>query len=380
MTKFAKRRLLVGALLLLVLAGVAFANRSAIRAAYDSISGADFSGTGHGSVVLQISAGDDGATIAQELVDLGVVKTYRTVYKQIIARDFVFYPGSYQLKLEMSASAALDALANQENRISNKVTIKEGLRLSQVLSQLSKATSIPQSSLEEAAGQLSEIGLPSAEISAEGWLFPATYDFDPGISAQKVLSIMVDRTKTELRKYGVDEKDWHRTLTLAALIQKEARQEADFYRVSRVFLNRLDQGMHLQSDATVSYGVNGSTVSTSAADRSAANGYNTYRYPGLPIGPISAPGSIAIDAALHPADGKWLYFCAVNLATGETVFSETYSEHQKAVRQWQDWMRKNPGYEQALGCSWFANFAFKIAFNSCGCLSNASTQLGLHQG
>ncbi len=345
MTKFAKRRLLVGALLLAVLAGVAFANRSAIRAAYDSISGADFSGTGHGSVVLQISAGDDGATIAQELVDLGVVKTYRTVYKQIIDRDFVFYPGSYQLKLEMSSSAALDALANQENRISNKVTIKEGLRLSQVLSQLAKATAIEQSSLEEAAGQLSKIGVPAGEVSAEGWLYPATYDFDPGISAQQVLSIMVERTKAELRKFGVAEKDWHRTLTLAALIQKEARQEADFYRVSRVFLNRLDQGMHLQSDATVSYGVNGSTVSTSAADRAAANGYNTYRYPGLPIGPISAPGSIAIDAALHPADGKWLYFCAVNLATGETVFSETYSEHQKAVRQWQDWMRENPGYE-----------------------------------
>jgi UPF0755 protein len=345
MTKFAKRRLLVGALLLAVLAGVAFANRSAIRAAYDSISGADFSGTGHGSVVLQISAGDDGATIAQELVDLGVVKTYRTVYKQIIDRDFVFYPGSYQLKLEMSSSAALDALANQENRISNKVTIKEGLRLSQVLSQLAKATAIEQSSLEEAAGQLSKIGVPAGEVSAEGWLYPATYDFDPGISAQQVLSIMVERTKAELRKFGVAEKDWHRTLTLAALIQKEARQEADFFRVSRVFLNRLDQGMHLQSDATVSYGVNGSTVSTSAADRAAANGYNTYRYPGLPIGPISAPGSIAIDAALHPADGKWLYFCAVNLATGETVFSETYSEHQNAVRQWQDWMRKNPGYE-----------------------------------
>ncbi len=345
MTKFAKRRLLVGALLLAVLAGVAFANRSAIRAAYDSVSGADFSGTGHGSVVLQISAGDDGATIAQELVDLGVVKTYRTVYKQIIDRDFVFYPGSYQLKLEMSSSAALDALANQENRISNKVTIKEGLRLSQVLSQLAKATAIEQSSLEEAAGQLSKIGVPAGEVSAEGWLYPATYDFDPGISAQQVLSIMVERTKAELRKFGVAEKDWHRTLTLAALIQKEARQEADFFRVSRVFLNRLDQGMHLQSDATVSYGVNGSTVSTSAADRAAANGYNTYRYPGLPIGPISAPGSIAIDAALHPADGKWLYFCAVNLATGETVFSETYSEHQKAVRQWQDWMRENPGYE-----------------------------------
>ncbi|MEN9749066.1 MAG: hypothetical protein RL149_144, partial [Actinomycetota bacterium] len=143
----------------------------------------------------------------------------------------------------------------------------------------------------------------------------------------------------------VSSADSHRVLTLAALIQKEARLEHDFYKVSRVFLNRLDAGMHLQSDATVSYGVDGTTVSTSAADRANSNGYNTYLHPGLPIGPISAPGSVAIDAALHPAVGKWLYFCAINLKTGETVFSNTYAEHQVAVRQWQAWMRENPGYE-----------------------------------
>lgn len=345
MHKFAKRRLLVAAGLVIFLASIAFANRSAIRAAYDGISGADYSGNGHGSVVLQIAAGDDGATVAQELVDLGVVKTYRTVYKQILDRNFVFYPGSFDLKLEMSSAAALDALANPNNRISNKVTIKEGLRIQQVFSALSKATDIAIADFEQAASQLDAIGIPSGEVSAEGWLFPATYDFDPGVTAKGVLSQMVARTKTELQKYGVASEDWHRVLTLAALIQKEARLEDDFYKVSRVFLNRLDQGMLLQSDATVSYGVNGSTVSTSAADRAAANGYNTYRYLGLPIGPISAPGSIAIDAALHPANGDWLYFCAINLATGETVFSSTYSQHQAAVRLWQAWMRENPGYE-----------------------------------
>jgi UPF0755 protein len=132
---------------------------------------------------------------------------------------------------------------------------------------------------------------------------------------------------------------------MAALVQKEARLQADFYKAARVFQNRIDQGMLLQSDATVSYGVGGSTVSTSAAERADANRYNTYRYLGLPIGPIGAPGSIAIDAALNPAQGDWLFFCTVNLKTGETVFSETYADHQKAVRQWLAWMRENPGYD-----------------------------------
>ncbi|MEY4019044.1 MAG: hypothetical protein RLZZ590_344, partial [Actinomycetota bacterium] len=136
-----------------------------------------------------------------------------------------------------------------------------------------------------------------------------------------------------------------RVLTLAGLIQKEARIESDFYKVSRTFLNRIQAGMKLQSDATVSYGVDGNTVGTSAADRANDNRYNTYRYAGLPIGPISAPGSVAIDAALNPAVGDWLYFCAVNLETGETVFSETYAQHEIAVRQWRAWMKEHPGYE-----------------------------------
>ena len=344
-SKFLRRRLLVLTCVGLLLAIVAFANRSQIRSAFEAMTGADYSGTGHGSVVLQISSGDDGSIVANKLVENDVVKSYRTVYKLIIARDMVFYPGSYQLKLQMSSAAALDALADKANRISNRVTIKEGLRLNQVFEALAKATQIDKAEFISTAQNLTAIGIPSDEVSAEGWLFPATYEFDPGTSAKQVLQIMVKRTIAELDKFGVAVDERHRVLTLAALIQKEARLEPDFYKVSRVFLNRIEQGMHLQSDATVSYGVNGSTVSTSAADRANKNGYNTYLNTGLPIGPISAPGATAIDAALHPADGQWLYFCAINLKTGETVFSNTYAEHQAAVRQWQAWMRANPGYE-----------------------------------
>lgn len=345
-SKYAKRRLVaVIAVLALVAAFLLYSNRAAVRNAFDALNGADYTGGGTGSVVLEIEAGDDGSVVAQELVNLNVVKTYRVVYQLIVAREFVFYPGSYTLKLQMSSPAALDALANPANRISNKVTIREGLRINQVLSALAKATSIPLDELTNASQNLKDIGVPAAEVSAEGWLFPATYDFDPSLNASEVLRLMVDRTKDELNKFDVAPQDWHRVLTMAALVQKEARMEADFYKAARVFQNRIDQGMLLQSDATVSYGVGGSTVSTSAAERADSNRYNTYKYLGLPIGPIGAPGSIAIDAALNPAKGAWLFFCTVNLKTGETVFSETYAQHQKAVRQWQAWMRENPGYE-----------------------------------
>jgi UPF0755 protein len=226
----------------------------------------------------------------------------------------------------------------------NKVTIKEGLRVGQVFSELSKATGVAQSDFAALLHQPTAIGVPANEVSIEGWLFPATYLFAPDLSAKQILTQMVTRTVQELDHYGVALADRHRVLTLASIVQKEARQSADFYKVSRTFLNRINIGMPLQSDATVSYGSGGTTVTTTDAERADPNGYNTYVHTGLPIGPISGPGSRAIDAVLHPAAGTWLYFCAINLATGETVFSTTIAEHEAAVAKFRAWMAANPGW------------------------------------
>ncbi|HWU31607.1 MAG TPA: endolytic transglycosylase MltG, partial [Marmoricola sp.] len=112
----------------------------------------------------------------------------------------------------------------------------------------------------------------------------------------------------------------------------------DMNKVARVFYNRLAQGMLLQSDATVAFANNLSgTVWTTDAQRNNPSPYNTYVHKGLPPGPIDNPGLAAIQAALHPAAGPWLYFVPVNLKTGETVYSTTYADHQKAVAQLQAW-------------------------------------------
>lgn len=343
--KFLARRLIALFGVLAVVVVLLLVNRSAVRDALDSFTGSDFAGSGSGSVVLTIEPGEDGSSVAQEMVDLGIVKTYRTIYKLILERDFTFYPGSFNLKLQMSSSAALDSLADPNSRIANRVTIREGLRIEELLATLSKKTGVSLDELESASKDLSSLGIPPTEVSAEGWLFPATYQFDRELSAQQILKIMVERTKTELDRYGVAVADRHKVLTLASIVEKEVNSSADYYKASRVFTNRLEAGMPLQSDATVSYGVRGSTVSTSDADRADPNLYNTYKYPGLPVGPIAAPGSLAIDAAVNPVAGNWLYFVTVNLKTGETVFTESYAEHLVAVKQWLAWMRENPGYD-----------------------------------
>ena len=97
-------------------------------------------------------------------------------------------------------------------------------------------------------------------------------------------------------------------------------------------------------DSTAQYGykeMHDGTVSTSQAALEDDNLWNTYVHPGLPVGPIANPGDLAIDAAMHPADGAWLYFVTVNLETGETIFTDTYADHLTAVEQWQEWCRAN---------------------------------------
>ena len=107
--------------------------------------------------------------------------------------------------------------------------------------------------------------------------------------------------------------------------------------------NQLRNGGRLQLDSTVGYAVGRRTLTTTATERNVNSPYNTYRYGGLPPGPIDSPGKAAIQAALSPADGPWLYFVTVDPSTGETKFATTSAEHQRNVAEFQAWCRNNPG-------------------------------------
>ncbi|MGO1920782.1 MAG: endolytic transglycosylase MltG, partial [Microbacterium sp.] len=139
-------------------------------------------------------------------------------------------------------------------------------------------------------------------------------------------------------------EDEQRILTVASIIQREGRTD-DFSKVSRVIQNRLDDGMKLQMDSTAQYGygeLHAGSLSTSEEAQFDDNPWNTYVVDGLPAGPIANPNDAAIDAAMHPEEGPWIYFVTINPSTGETVFSTTYEEHQSAISTWQEWCRENP--------------------------------------
>ncbi len=305
----------------------------------------DYQGSGTGEVTFVINDGDVGQTIGDNLAAADIVKSSQAFYDLLLEQDPapVFQAGTFRLSSQMSAQAALDALMNPDSKIDYTVTIPEGSSAKGIYQELADVTGLPLADFEAAGANYVALGVPAQAPSIEGFLFPATYVFQPGQTAADMITTMVQRTFQSLDAAGVAPDDRFRVVTLAALIQKEAGSVEDMAKVSRVFTNRLAEGMNMESDATIAYGAGHSRVETTSAEREdPSNIYNTYLYPGLPAGPISNPGDDAINAALNPVEGSWLFFVTVDLDTGETVFSDTADEHAAAVERLQEWWAAHP--------------------------------------
>jgi UPF0755 protein len=338
-------KLLIGVLLLSLLGGVGVvANLDWIRGQYQALTSLDYEGPGTGEVVVRIESGEDGFAVAKKLFDAGVVRDVDSFYRLLLKQNPIFYPGSFTLKLQMSNEAALSAVTDQANILSYQVTIPEGYRAVQIFNELSRITSIPVDEFWTAAEDLPAFGIPEEAPTIEGYLFPDTYSFDLKATATEMIAIMVKRMEKALADAGVDKQDWHKVLTLASITQREAKQEPDFYKVARVFANRIAINMPLETDPTITYSYDGTDMSKAPRDEQLAYGYNTYLVGGIPPGPISSPGELAIDATLNPVAGDWLFFVTINLATGETKFSKTLAEHESWIPLLRQWERDNPGW------------------------------------
>ncbi|MCU1421599.1 MAG: mltG [Microbacteriaceae bacterium] len=309
----------------------------------------DYTGKGTGKVVITIANGQIGSDVAATLSKAGVTASTDAFYKLLLKQKTPvnFQPGSYSLKSHMSAQAALTALQDPKNKVFTRVSLPEGITVKGIIAKLgalSDSTGVSTAQLEAAAADYTSYGLPPEAPSLEGYLFPATYSIDPGLTAHQIFQMMVNEMFKRLDADGVPVADRHRVLTLAALTQKEGGSTADFLKVARVWDNRIAKGMNLQSDATVAYGAGSTSIETTPAQRAdKSNKYNTYANPGLPIGPISNPGDAAIKATLNPAQGTWLYFVVVNCSTGETAFSDTLAQQNAANAQLGAWLKAHPG-------------------------------------
>ena len=299
---------------------------------------ADFEGPGkEPEILITVEPGDIGEVVARRLANEGVTASFESVYSILLAdSSIVFQPGTYRLLSEMSAEGAIGALRDNANRAEYRFVIIEGSRVTTALERIADNTSISLEDLEAAVEDPTRYGIDPPNGNIEGYLAPATYTFEWGTTAEEVIQKLVDTTILRLERAGVAPEDWHEVLTTASIIEREAKIEDDFFKVSRVIANRLAPGSSLtllQMDSTITYWEETfDTVWTTDAEReNDDNPYNTYRFPGLPPGPIGLPGALAIDAAVNPIEGPWLYFVTWNMATGETLFSTTFAEHQRYI-------------------------------------------------
>jgi uncharacterized YceG family protein len=308
----------------------------------------DFSGKGSGQVQVKIPDGASIADMGDELQKAGVVKSARAFVEasQAEKKSSGIQPGTYSMRKKMSGAAAVKLMLDPASQ--NGLIISEGLRAKAIYELVDEKLGEPKGTTEKVAKKArpSQLGLPRfAKGNPEGFLFPSRYSVGEGSAPEDVLRDMVGRAKAEhtkvdlagqARKAG---KTPEEILTIASLIQAEAQQDDEFGKVSRVIYNRLDKDMRLGFDSTINYAKGRSSLDTSVEDTKFKSPYNTYLNPGLPPAPIDNPGHQAIEAALKPTKGNWLYF--VTVKPGDTRFTASKAEHDRNVRDFNEEQRKN---------------------------------------
>lgn len=304
----------------------------------------DYPGPGTGEVEVTVARGASLSAIAQELVDAGVVLSAQAFLDAaaVNERASSIGPGVYTLLEEMSGAGALELMLDPASREQSRLVLPEGLRLSQSLDIAAKATDLPVSDYEQVVQDPEGIGLPAwANDRVEGFLFPATYDLAGDETARDVMKRLVGRfdqaaASTDLvARAEAQGRSPYDVLIVASLVEAEVLPE-DFAKAAAVVYNRLELGMPLQFDSTVSYALGITELQLNAEQLATESPYNTYQNTGLPPTPINSPGEAAIEAALEPAKAKWLYFVTVDPDTRETKFARNYDRFLELKRQFQE--------------------------------------------
>lgn len=297
----------------------------------------DFVGGGKSEVAVTIIAGDTLTEIGQRLFDAGVVASVDAWVAATNAdsRATSIAPGDYNLRTEMAARRALELLLDPSSRAVLKLVVREGDTLSEILTSVTKLTGIAKDEFIAVLKHPKQYGLSAeAKGKPEGFLFPATYEIAKDDSPADILKKMTTRWKqmmveTELKRRAA--KAGHSVqeiIIIASILEVEGGPD-DYAKIARVIENRLAKPMRLQLDSTVNYALGISQIRLTSKQMNTESEFNTYKNDGLPPGAIGNPGMAAIEAALEPAKGPWLYFVTVDVENKITKFAVTYEEFLK---------------------------------------------------
>lgn len=329
----------------------------------------DFDGTGESDTIIQIGQGDTTGSIGAELAGAGVVASSKAFVKasEDNTKVLSLQPGYYMVKTKMSGAAAVSALTSPNARV-GMLQVRAGTQLDDVnqpdgsvtpgvFSLLAKAScatlngkstcvSVDDLRKQAQTADLAAMGVPAWAQGAvsknpdarriEGLIAPGVYDVKPGWNAAQLLGSVLKTSATNIQAAGlvssstVEGKNPYEILIIASLIEREGVSQ-DFGKISRVTYNLLkQQPPRLRFDSTVNYLLDKPVITTSPEDRARPGPYNTYFIDGLPPTPIGSPSPEAIQAALEPTPGDWLFFvkCEKN---GLSCFASTLQEHNQNV-------------------------------------------------
>ncbi len=299
-------------------------------------------------IIVDIPIGSSVSYIAQTLEDSGLVKNAR-VFKYYVKfkNESEFMAGEYHMNPSMTFQEIIESL--KTGRIMQEpvftMTIPEGRQLDEIAAVIAEKTKQPEKEVFKSLNDekfikslmekypsilTTEVWAKDIKYPLEGYLFPATYAFyKESPSLDEIVSTMLDKTQSVVEKYrqDIEREDMtvHQFLTMSSLIEEEATEKADRDKIASVFYNRIEEGMPLQTDPTVLYAQGKHKARVTYKDLEVDSPYNTYKNKGLTPGPISNAGTMSMEAALHPADTKYLYFLASS--DGTVYFSSTLEEH-----------------------------------------------------
>jgi UPF0755 protein len=275
---------------------------------------------------------------ADSLARAGVVRSSRLfrLYATLRGEDRALKAGTYELRPGTSWSEVLATLTEGRAVVAS-ITVPEGFALSAIVPLLAQRLGVPAESAAAAVQDSAlrrELDVPTPTL--EGYIFPATYTFAAGTSARTAVASMAREFQRRWQPAWTARLDTlgmtrHQVVTLASIVEKEARVPDERPLIAAVYCNRLRAGMLLQADPTVQYARGEHVERVLYSHLATESPYNTYRNPGLPPGPIASPGTASLEAALYPADVRYLFFVA--RPDGRHEFRNTFAEHTRARQE-----------------------------------------------
>jgi UPF0755 protein len=328
---------LLGGIVILALAGATVAGVVMYQRAAEPYRG--YSGE---DVFVEFPPGSPTYAIGSRLVEAGVIRSrlaFRIALWQTGAGRRL-KAGEYRFDRAMTARDVLEKLARGEVYL-RAITFPEGLTIDEMAAIFEAHGFGPAREFKRAAANAALIAdLDPAARDLEGYLFPETYRLPRRATADELVAMMVKRFQQVYAPLDADAAargmDARRVVTLASLVEKETAKPGERPLVAAVYTNRLRIGMGLQCDPTVIYALTAAgryDGNLTRADLAFNSPYNTYRYAGLPPGPIASPGRASLEAAVHPADVDFLYFVSRN--DGSHEFARDLASHNRNVQRYQ---------------------------------------------